>query len=554
MASTFTLTSKKYDGRYLEVVLKQVKNIASNTSDIQWTLTVAGGDSNYYSTGPTTVKINGTQTCYYARKSYTTKEFPAARGSVSGKVTVKHNDDGSCTIPVSLTTAIYTSTTSTVSGNWVLDTIPRAASIGASDANIGSVSTVSVGITSKSFTHSVAYKFGNLAGYITANGSLSSAEVKLTSASIPFKLPESFYAQIQDAPYGTCTLTCKTYSGSTQIGQAQTCSFKAKADPDVCRPVVDGTVVDVNEKTVALTGNPNKLVRFMSKAQCAIDVRLQKSAGSVSQRKIGGVAVKEDTRIIENVFAEGDVLNVLFEATDSRGYSGAKTVPVEMIPYIQLTNNASVKRTDPTSGNAELTLKGDYFKGSFGAADNFLTASYSINGGDPIPVEVLPENASYKVNISLKKLNYQTTHRIEVTVGDALKTVSKTLTLGKGIPVFDWGENNFAFHVPVNFDQGVSGAHIRKVQVWGEKSFRLQSKYTSFGESGGNRQSIFLFGSMNGTPCMGVIVVNSAGGCVWSGTDGVALTAEDGGIICVTLKSECYDHFLLLSAESISIL
>lgn len=130
MASTLTIKSTTYgSGRYMQLSCTQKKNIADNTSTIEWTLTSTGGTSNYFSTGPTTVTINGTQVYYIARKDWTTEVFPAARGSVSGKTTIKHGIDGSKSISVSLATAIYTSTVSTYKKTWELDPIPRGATI-----------------------------------------------------------------------------------------------------------------------------------------------------------------------------------------------------------------------------------------------------------------------------------------------------------------------------------------------------------------------------------------------------------------------------------------
>lgn len=129
MASTLTIQSTAYSGRYLQLDCVQTKDIATNTSTIKWTLTSTGGASNYYTTGPTTVTIGGTQVYYIARKGWTTEAFPAAKGSVSGTLTIKHDDEGKKNISVSLSTAIYTSTVSTSSKNWELDSIPRKATL-----------------------------------------------------------------------------------------------------------------------------------------------------------------------------------------------------------------------------------------------------------------------------------------------------------------------------------------------------------------------------------------------------------------------------------------
>lgn len=128
MASSITLKSSSYDGRYMQLVCEQTsKSSANNTSTIKWTLSTIGGNANYYSTGATTVVINGTTVYSKSRVAWSDKTFPASIGSTSGTLTVTHTNDGSKSISVSLTTAIYTSTTSTKSGTWTLDNIPRYA-------------------------------------------------------------------------------------------------------------------------------------------------------------------------------------------------------------------------------------------------------------------------------------------------------------------------------------------------------------------------------------------------------------------------------------------
>ena len=46
-------------------------------------------------------------------------------------------------------------------------------------------------------------------------------------------------------------------------------------------------------------------------------------------------------------------------------------------------------------------------------------------------------------------LDYTKSYVFETEVTDALETVSKTLILQQGTPVFHWGRDQFAFHVPV---------------------------------------------------------------------------------------------------------
>ena len=113
---------------------------------------------------------------------------------------ISHEQDGSKTISVSF--EVYGAEQSkkgahgfTVSGssNVALTHIPRASAIGATDANIGSVSTISVSRKSTAYQHSIQYSFGSLSGYVTSAGGVSTSEQKFGETSIPFSVPTSFY-------------------------------------------------------------------------------------------------------------------------------------------------------------------------------------------------------------------------------------------------------------------------------------------------------------------------------------------------------------------------
>ena len=128
MATICTIDSNSYDGRFLRLTCIQEPIAEANSSNIHWTLSSLGGNVNYYSTGPTSVKINGTEVYAKTIVAWSLHAFPAAKGSVSGTITVPHNEDGSKTISVSLSTAIYytgTSNTKTKTASWELDTITR---------------------------------------------------------------------------------------------------------------------------------------------------------------------------------------------------------------------------------------------------------------------------------------------------------------------------------------------------------------------------------------------------------------------------------------------
>lgn len=122
-----TFTSDSYDGRYLQLTITESVNVIANTSTLTWTLTSAGGSSTYYTVDATTVTINGTQVYYKARTDWDDRVFPAAKGSVSGTLTVSHNSDGRKSVAVGFSTRVYIYGPLEYGGTMTLTSIDRTA-------------------------------------------------------------------------------------------------------------------------------------------------------------------------------------------------------------------------------------------------------------------------------------------------------------------------------------------------------------------------------------------------------------------------------------------
>jgi hypothetical protein len=369
---------------------------------------------------------------------------------------VGRNTDGSKTITVSVDIegySPYARESFVVKGSVpvTLTQIPRASTIGATDTNIGSVSTISVSRKSTAYQHSIQYSFGSLSGYVTSTGGVSTSEQKFGETSIPFSVPTSFYSQIPNSKTGVCTLTCRTYSGNTQIGGATSGSFTVTASAETSSPLVSGTVKDSNEKTVAVTGNDSVMVRYMSNALCTITAS-ERNGSSLVAKAINGTLISGNTLTVNGV----SDTQIRFAAKDSRGYITDIPVRFNVVPYVLLTCVASAERTDPTSGNARLTIKGNYFSGSFGKTSNSLSINYTLNG-TTVSISPTISNNTYTASADLTGLDYQNQYNISVAVVDKLSTVNTSVTVKKGIPVFDWGESDFTFHVPVHCEAGGSG-------------------------------------------------------------------------------------------------
>ena len=446
MANTFLLSSHSYEGRKLSLSCTQVENIGENRSKILWTLTVAGGSAKYYSTGPTTVKI-GDEVVYSAPYTgWSSYKFPAGKGSVSGTVEVPHNSDGTLSLLCSITTAIYTSVQQTREALWELNSIPRAGTIGATDAYVGAVSMVAVDRKNAAYTHTIAYSFGQLNGYLRSDGSTAQEPVFLETTSVAFLLPEEFYDQIPNDVSAICTLTCTTYYGTEVVGEPTQAAFAVMTREADCKPLVSGTVCDCNEATLALTGDENVLVRFFSRARCEILAQPRKSA-AILQKQIAGQPVEESLEI-----SDVETGSFTFAAVDSRGYTADCTANLQVVPYIKLTANGTARRAAPTQNDVYVEVFGNVYTGSFGAQDNTLQVQCNYAGGT-VPLEVTLGEGSYFAQGIVPNLPYTQAHSLEIVAADKLMEAKTLLIANPGIPVFDWGERDFR----VNGDFSVTG-------------------------------------------------------------------------------------------------
>ncbi len=122
-----TFKSKTYDGRYLQLTVTETVNVIANTSTLTWKLESLCGSVEYYSVGPTIVKIGDTVVYQQDRMSYSSHKFPVTKGSVGGTIPVAHDSDGKKSVSVGFSTAIYTSTVTEHGGTMTLTNIDRSA-------------------------------------------------------------------------------------------------------------------------------------------------------------------------------------------------------------------------------------------------------------------------------------------------------------------------------------------------------------------------------------------------------------------------------------------
>lgn len=422
------------------------QSIANNNSVVGWHLQLiaSGGSISSSASKSWAVTVNGTN---YSGTNTVGISNGQTKTLASGSTTIGHNADGTKSFSFSFSQQFdinYSGVgwigTKSGSGNGTLSTIPRTSSVSSTNANIGENITISINRASSSFTHTLTYAFCGLSGTIAT---------KTSSTSVSWTLPTSFYAQMPNTRSSWGRVICDTYSGSTKIGSSE-CRFDVYVKESSNKPGISATVKDVNDTTKALTGDENKLIKYYSRVQFSITSSPKNSATTKSininynGNNLSGGSGNTWTDYFSNVLTGSFPCSV----TDTRDFTSSTTVNKTLINYVKITCALSV--SNPTaSGDCTLTIKGNYFNGSFGSTNNSLTVQYKQNGGNWTNATATLSGNTYTTTVNLTGLDYTQAYTFQARAIDKLATATTASKTVKSTPIFDWGSDDFHFHVPV---------------------------------------------------------------------------------------------------------
>lgn len=406
-------------------------SISNNTSQVYVKLTATTTGSSYNNTGPSgSITIDGTK--YNFSKNIPLNSTTTLYESTK---TITHNSDGKKTITVSYTFNTEISAgVLTGSRKVTLTTIPRTSTVTCADGNIGSATTININRASSSFTHTITYSFLGLTGTIAT---------KTSNTSIGWTIPTSFYAKIPNAKSGKVTINCDTYSGSTKVGSSSTTVnvFVINSEPDV-----EATIKDVNSATVALTGDSNKFVKYMSNAKVEITATAKNSATIKSKKVICGNKSGTSTSNTLNNVESG---TFVVSCTDSRGFSASKTITKTLVNYVKLAFiDISLTRPSTTSNTVNAVIKGNFFNDSFGEVNNTLSMKYRYrrsesSWGSYYTVTPIKSGNTFSYSASLgNSYNFNYEYEFEFVIEDKLMEVSQNIIVTQGVPIIDVGKND----------------------------------------------------------------------------------------------------------------
>ena len=430
----------------------------NNTSTVSWKLQLITDKNAYISSSASkkwSVTVNGSK---YSGTNTLGINASSTKTLASGSTVIAHNSDGTKTFSYSFSQEFginFNGTnigTQSASGTGTLDTIARRATITAAP-NFNDEDNPTI-----SYTNPLGNSATKVEVCISLTGSAADIpyrEVSKTGTSYTFNLTTAERDKLRDATLTSTTRTVRFYIQTTVNGSILRHSVERQFTVINCTPTVTGTVKDINQNAVALTGDESKLIKGYSVAQIDISAQPKKRATidryeAYLDNKVVGVNASTTLQAVSSA-------NFKLGAVDSRGLWGYYTPSLTLIDYKALTCGLDCGIPN-AGGSVSLSITGNYFNGSFGAVSNTLTVQYRYKADDGayvswITVTPTISGNTYSAQFNVTGLDYQKAYTFQARALDEVITdgiVSGEVKI-KTSPIFDWSATDFNFNVPIYY-------------------------------------------------------------------------------------------------------
>ena len=480
---------------------EEATDTGANTSLVFYQFTISNTNNNRFTDNNNSWSISiGGQEIEIRNFNFNLGSNYTTQTIAWGQVVVPHNPDGRLHMPYEVSVPNiqswnrYGPPAMALSGTWELTPIPRASTVSCPVGIIGKPVTVSIQKAGEGFTHTITYGFGKLQGMVAE---------RTAGSTVQWTIPTAFYTQIPAAKRGEGVLVCKTYIGSALVGESS-CPLYADIDEADCRPVISAEVTDNNPETTALTGDSNTLVRYYSDAKVTAEYAAKNSA------TVAGYTLTHNGKThtaASVVIAGAENGEFQFAVTDSRGISANLSVTKPVVPYVKLTCNLAGNKPDG-DGNMTLAVSGNFFDGSFGKSHNTLTVQYRYKLSGTSwqeeqwqDMEPVFTGNSYIAQMELTGLDYQKAYTFQARAIDQLAVVNSAEYTARAIPVFDWGEQDFAIHGDLQVDGKLSMSGIPVLNTPNVQTYCWQT------EGGVSTQSVLDFIATCKKDCAFIVMI-----------------------------------------------
>ena len=321
MATSNAMSTTNDKIQYKITITQNSQSVANNTSNVTVSVRVYRTNTGYttYGTGTVYCTINGTQ--YTEAITSDDKITSSGITLFSKTLNITHNADGTKTLATSARITHDQFSSSSQSYSQDLTTIPRATTptLSATSVNMGSSVTINMARASSSFDHTLTYSFGGASGTIGSDLATSKA----------WEVPLSLASQIPNGTSGTCTITCKTYNGSTLIG-TKTVSLTLKV-PSTVVPSI--SALTVSEGVSGLSAQFGGYVQNKSKAKVAITATGAYSSTISSYKTTVAGKSYSGNSFTSNTLTGSGTVTISTTVTDSRGRTASKETTITVQAY-----------------------------------------------------------------------------------------------------------------------------------------------------------------------------------------------------------------------------
>lgn len=443
------------------------QSIANNTTNVQTRLTSivnsgSGSGSNYKFTCTYCNTVSGSGSWTFASETIT-----------SGGSTVTHNSDGTKSITLKATVKVANAGLSehTLSATATLPTIPRQAKI-TSAPNFTDEDNPTI-----SYSNPAGNSVSTLQASIYLPDALTGLayyrDIPKTGTSYTFNLTEEERQRIRNNCTTSNSRAVRFYI-RTVIGGSDLKNYAEKTLTIAnANPTMTYTKVENNSNVINYLGSSsaNTVVKNASNVTIAVTPTAYKSAtiSSVVITHNGvNITATESSGVYSATF---DIVadTATITTTDSRGNTVSEVWQPTVIEYQKVKQNSfSFKRVNPTSSNITFTLDSVYYQQTFGSTANVPTIKWRLDNGSWTTLTssqytIDTTNNKVTVNITLNNvLSYMNNGTMYVEVSDLLSTWTNSMNVTKGIPVFEYGEDD----VQVNGDLYIADTNRnRKINV-----------------------------------------------------------------------------------------
>lgn len=430
-------------------------------------------------------------------------------------------------------------TTDSSTSSWSTYSYPYISAVGTSALTIGNQQTLTL-YNPKSRSVTVYMKHNNTSGTQIYSGSTSTTSIQFTPTA------STLYNLIPNAKSGNCVYYV-VYSGNTSGTKSGT--FVVNENNN--KPTVTSSSANDNNSTYSLTNDHSRIVLNATNMSLTINANAKNGAtfNNSGYIKVNGTTL---TLTISGSNASG-VYNLnkpssssySVELKDSRGIITTTNVNLSSyVSYFTPSITGTAVRNQPTDNKVNLNGNGSRFNGSFGSQSNTLSVTYSIKEKSTSTVlesgSITTSSSGNNYTLSQKQVSnadYTKEYVATLTVTDKLNSVSTTINIPKGEPVFWWNKNKFDIKVNTQIKGTTTFSDKLIIQKNGNKGIYNASDYPIIRDHGNNNVTVdatggvLYLGYQNTTGLnvlSGKINIDSSGNINYPNNNGVGVYWKEG--------------------------